>query len=108
MSSKEHISAWYWAHIIRHRAVITRWTAHYQAFWRLQQVQSALTAVIEQEMGLPPNEHSFVRGHGVETSRGMTLDEEMDLYELLDFDAEGEAEEGTVDVDDITESILIE
>ncbi|KAJ7457660.1 hypothetical protein B0H11DRAFT_2062977 [Mycena galericulata] len=50
MSSKEHISAWYWAHIIRHRAVITRWTAHYQAFRWLQQVQSALTAVIEQEM----------------------------------------------------------
>ncbi|KAJ7466770.1 hypothetical protein B0H11DRAFT_2047618 [Mycena galericulata] len=97
MSSKEHISAWYWAHIIRHHAVITRWTAHYQAFRRLQQ----LTA-------LPPNEHSFVRSHGVETSRGMTLDEEMDLYELLDFDAEGEAEEGTVDVDDITESILVE
>ncbi|KAJ6622653.1 hypothetical protein B0H10DRAFT_2431808 [Mycena sp. CBHHK59/15] len=43
-----------------------------------------------------------------ETSRGMTLDEEMDLYELLDFDAEGEAEEETVDVDDITESILVE
>lgn len=38
----------------------------------------------------------------------MTLDEEMDLYEMLDFDAEGEAEEETVDVDDITESILVE
>ncbi|KAJ6587338.1 ribonuclease H-like domain-containing protein, partial [Mycena sp. CBHHK59/15] len=37
------------------RAVITRWTAHYQAFRRLQQVQSALTA-------LPPNERNFVRG----------------------------------------------
>ncbi|KAJ7140750.1 hypothetical protein C8R44DRAFT_866446 [Mycena epipterygia] len=43
-----------------------------------------------------------------ETSRGMSLDEEMELYELLDFDADGEAEEDAVDVDDITESILVE
>ncbi|KAJ6630279.1 ribonuclease H-like domain-containing protein [Mycena sp. CBHHK59/15] len=42
-----------------------------------------------------------------ETYRGMSLDEEMELYELLDFDANGEAEEDTVDVDDITESILL-
>ncbi|KAJ7726704.1 hypothetical protein DFH07DRAFT_931007, partial [Mycena maculata] len=41
-----------------------------------------------------------------ETSRGMSLDQEMELYELLDFDAEGEAEDDTTDVDDITESIL--
>ncbi|KAJ6632431.1 hypothetical protein B0H10DRAFT_1938054 [Mycena sp. CBHHK59/15] len=42
-----------------------------------------------------------------ETSRGMSLDQEMELYELLDFDAEGEAEDDMVDVDDITESILV-
>ncbi|KAJ7145948.1 hypothetical protein C8R44DRAFT_553785, partial [Mycena epipterygia] len=43
-------------------AIITRWTALYQAFRRLQQVQSALTAVIEKEMKLPPKERNFVRG----------------------------------------------
>jgi hypothetical protein len=41
-------------------------------------------------------------------SRGMTLHEEMELYELLDFDADGEADKDELDIDDATEAVLVE
>ncbi|KAH8800139.1 hypothetical protein DL96DRAFT_1687785 [Flagelloscypha sp. PMI_526] len=43
-----------------------------------------------------------------ENSRGLSLDEEMELYELLDFDADREPVDDAVDIDDTTNTILLE
>jgi hypothetical protein len=43
-----------------------------------------------------------------ERYKGMILREEMDLYELLDFDADGEVDGETADIDDTTEVVLVD